>query len=363
MNRGKRERRRPLNIPLTKPTEQGKTWHLALSKPTAADLSVHNRLMTRDEVRSDDLQMFVSRLEEDFLVVASFHFPFVRGRARQFKFTVPIVYQLRTEAEVEQVVDGPLVEQAVVDFEQLCMNFMSAAFPVLRTCALMLARSNPNPAPPMPDETPVSEPPDDGREEFIVNVSGGWPTARPRYNLHDVVRLAPGNAKPDVDSGYLVRAKDAEANITAWGAEYREALATYRARRAAEALAAQYRPAPTDAEAFLRSAEGASVREQIVNAFKDIADRLFPASPGPKLTRTPAKKAALVEELRASLARRLAARALRGESTAKEAVYEEMAADGYGDPPKFYSASTIKNLIGRDLKPRDGKPRSNRKRK
>jgi hypothetical protein len=358
----RRPRKRPLNLPLTEPTEPGQTSFLTLNQQLhAAEVWVHDRTLTRDEVRADELQMFVSRLEEDFLVIASLHFPFVRGRARQFKFTLPIVHQLRTAAGVTTVSDGAVVEQAIVDLEQLCKNFVSVALPALGRCALMLARSNPNPAPPIPEDGKAPKSEDDGREEFIVRRDQGWPARRPRYKHRDVVRLEPSEATTGVDSGYLIPAKAVDDGTRLVEPEDREALRTYRSRRAADALAARYRPSPTDTEAFMTSSEGAKVQQQIVKEFKEVADRLFPRSPGRKLALTPTEKQALLAELRKDLARRIAAHVTAGESTSKEAVYEEMAAEGqYGNPPRSYGAATIKNWIGRNQKRGERKARPKR---
>jgi hypothetical protein len=294
-------------------------------------------LLSRDEVRLDEEQTFVRRGDEQSFV-ASFHFP-SRGKARQVKFKIPIVDTIRqmyhsslNESDEEllsrfkatikgTIIASPaeeaFVDQALVDFEQLCVNFMTAALPELETSASLLAQLNPRSETLRRDSLPRSERAD-GLQEYIVNRNTGWPVMRPRFKHLDVVRLDPANAQRDVESGYLVSSNDAEANTAAYGPEYRDALAAHRAFVAAELEATRTRLKPTDIETVLTSGPGRAVRKHIVAALMRVAKEvLFPSSAG----RPPKRSAGERERLRKQLIeahRELRAKlAAKGERTGK----------------------------------------------
>jgi hypothetical protein len=327
-------------------------------------------LLNTDEVRLDEEQMFVRRDEEGSFV-ASFHFP-MRGKARQFKYVVPIrsllLQALRksperfgyddlraiTASEPERVPpsekESEFVENALADFEQLVANFMYAALPVLTKSAVILRRLNRKQPPPGSSANPTEQPSArvDRSLEFIVNRSDGWPVLRPRFRLHDVVRLHPDYARKDVDAGYLVPAADVERNTVAWGPEYREALAKFRQQLTSEEAGAKTRPAPTDAGVVLAmTSEGRKARKRITSDIARMADEvLFPRTIGRPYARTPEEKAKLAKELRNDLNLRRADYVRRGVKKTVEAIYSEMAETGlYGPNRETLSAGTIRSLL------------------
>jgi hypothetical protein len=338
----------------------------------ASSQTIYNYLLTREQLRLDLQQVFVNRKEEDDAIVA-LHFP-SHGRARQVKFRFPVQQELavmtRDKVSWDDTADlgeyvtlllghRPLtpdearfVEQALVDFEQLCANFIYAALPALARSAGLLARLNLQRATPAFESKP--QPPaeavaaDDGFEEYLVNRDQGWPILRERFRLHDVVRLPAGHAKRDVDAGYLVPLAEAERNFGAWGDEYREAIEAYRERRAAEAAATQRRPRPTDTQTLLATSDGRKTRERIMKMLANIPEELFPPATGRPLARTAQETEALITELRADLNQRLASYITRNKRKSQAVIIEEMAADGrYGSAQESLSAATIKKLLAK----------------
>lgn len=317
------------------------------------------------------MQMFVNRDEEDKFV-ASLHFPATHGRARQVKIVAWIREFVRKDAAGVLRVDDErqFDDQALADFAQISVNFITAALPVLRKSAYLLSRLKLERAisnEPEPDHSADSNDADldDGLKEYIVNVDG-WPLTRRRFKLYDVVRLYPGHVTRDVESGYLVRVDDLAPSEIADGTLFGKIIAAYRKSRA-EDLAVR-RPPPTDTETFLATSDGRKARKEIVKAFKDIADWLFPSKPGAGLARTPAEKSALIAALRADFNRRQAEHILANDKITASETYAEMAEDGrYGTRPGLLTESTIANLIGRNTesgrkrKPKRQKRKTSRK--
>jgi len=328
-------------------------------------------LLTREQLRLDLQQVFVARDEEESLV-AAFHFP-SRGRARQVKFRFRIresllKYMLDSAEEGWDVAESlarlaggyrslsdderRFLDQALVDFEQLCVNFMYAALPrLLKSAALLtrLALAQPRSgASPRAISSPDEVNERDDFEEYIVNISSGWPLLRTRFKCFDVLRLPPDHAKRDVDAGYLVPISEVERHPDRFGEPYLEAIAAYRKRREEEARATVARPAPTDSETLLATSEGRKTRDQILAALARIAEDVFPSGPGRPLARTEEETAALASELQDDLHRRLADYIRRRIKKTRRAVYAEMAANGrYGPRNESLSAATIKRLIER----------------
>lgn len=291
--------------------------------------------------------MFVNRDEERQLV-ASFHFPAASGRSRQIKITASILEFFRDRddsgsgllrVDEERVFD----DQALVDFEKICVNFMLAALPELRKSAYLLSRLNPQRA--ISDEAVSSDSAadkDDGLKEYIVNV-GGWPRTRPRFRMHDVVRLYPGHVKRDVDAGYLVRVDELKPNETAEGTSFGQIIAAYRKSR--EVLTRR-RPVPTDMGTLLGTSEGRKIRDQLAEAFAGIAAKLFP----PPVGRPPALSAeareALIAELLEDFHARRAQHVKARHRVTRAAIFAEMAADGkYGSNGDSFTAPTIERLL------------------
>ena len=345
-------RRKPVKVPLILPGEEesifgGRGWllsHEDEAEGTRTQIVVHDQLMTEQEVRADERQMFVTRREEDSLVMAA-HFPKVSGRTRQIKIAIDL--RSLADADARRLGDAiggnaeQLSEQVLVDFEQLFLNFMIAALPVLRKSAGLLARLNPNArlAKTGSKGTPKSR--NDGRKDYVVNVSNGWPLTRPRFALFDVVRLDPAAAQRDVDAGYLVPATDERR-------EYREAVAAHRSKMDADNAAANNRPRVTDAVTFLATTTGRAIRDEIVGAIAGIADQVFPAVAGRPPSRTTEQKDALAIELRQDFNRRKGAYVTRGIRKTADMIYDEMAADGrYGPAKEALSAASIERFLGR----------------
>lgn len=326
----------------------GRSWQ-GLLEPVGEKLgfSAHDFLFTIEEVRADDAQMFVNRSEEDRFV-ASFHFPPTSGKARQIKIVVPIRDFIKETAPGSLQVDTEksLDEQALINFEQICFNFMLAVLPVLRKSAYLLSQLNPQreSAAAVSDESLSDH---DDREEYIVNVSSGWPLARPRFRLFDVVRLHSAIAHHDVQKGYLVRVKDVENNIGGKGAEYRAAIAAHRAASSEEAHA-RLRPKPTDLETFLATSEGRKFREQIVADIATVANIVFPPTPGRPLARSEEETTALAAELREDFNQRSAKYVGLGKKKKRGVIFEEMANEGrYGPGHDSLSAASIEKLIAK----------------
>ena len=283
------KRRSPFNFPLIDEAETsalaenhplgGRTW---MGRLDQADESIAFRLrdlpLTIDQVRKDDMQMFVNRDEEDKFVV-SLHFPVTHERARQVKIVAWIrEFVRKSENGTLRVDEGrEFDDQALADFEQISVNFIMAALPVLRKSAYSLSRLKLKRAIPKEPELGVSVVGKDGLKEYIVNVPG-WPLTRPRFSLYDVVRLKPERVARDVESGYLVRVDDLAPSEIADGTLFGKIIAAYRESRSAN-LAAR-RPSPTNAGKFLATTEGRKVREEIIEAFAKIVDKMFPPLPG-----------------------------------------------------------------------------------
>lgn len=361
-----KERRRPFNLGLIGEAEAyssppGRNWSGSLDK-AGQDIGffLQEFLLTDEQVRKDEMQMFVNRAEEDKFI-AALHFPAVGGKARQVKIVAAIKQGIVEDTDTGVLradATHALDEQALVDFEQICVNFLTIGLPILRKSAYWLSRLNPERL--IEREMVTTDSAADGGEDYIVNRDKGWPVHRPRFNLFDVVRLEPSAATRAVDAGYLVPAKDVNDGVGGWGEEYRAAI---NAHRAALENPVARRPTPTRTLTFIDTSEGRKVRDRIVKAFAEIADRLFPASPGRALARTREEKAALIDELRDDFNRRRAAHVAKGESVTKDEVYEEMASKGkYGRSRETIGFATIKNLLGRNPQPTQ-RARSRRKRK
>lgn len=321
---------------------------------------LHDVLVEINQVRLDDLQMFVGRDEEDALVV-SMHFPQTNGVARQVKIAADIREFNRSDGVRDvRVFD----EQALIDFEQLLTNFIVAALPVLRQSAYLLSQAKcDRPSPPQPKPKPPKW--RDGKEDFIVNSGGGWPIQRPRFRLHDVVRLDPGQVMRDVDSGYLVRVNSLPQSDMAIGTAFGNAIAACKERREREALNRKVRT-PTDVDALFATSDGRKLREHIVATFEKIVDDMFPARRGPGLARTNAETAALVAELRDKCNFLRAEHILAGKKVSLKETYAEMAEQGpHGPKSEFLTAPNIEYLIGRGDKPsrRSSKPKTTNRRR
>jgi hypothetical protein len=281
------KRRRPFNLPLIDEAETsaltensvsgGRSYSGRLDQSgESVAFRARDLPLTIDQVRKDDMNMFVNRDDEDKFVV-SLHFPVTHGRARQFKITAWIRESVHRDSRGVLRVDEErqFDDQALADFEQISVNFIMAALPALRNSAYFLSRLKPEHALPIePEER--AEYRDDGLKEYIVNVDG-WPLTRRRFRLHDVVRLFPGHVTRDVESGYLVRVDTLEPHEIADGTLFGQIIAAYRKNRAEDL--SWRRPPPTD-PGLLATTEGRKVREQIVAAFAEIVDAMFPPLPG-----------------------------------------------------------------------------------
>lgn len=331
--------------------------------------TIVNFLLTAEQRRLDLSQVFVGRDEEDDLVVA-IHFP-AKGRTRQVKFRVPIrnlltakfqktsgniivdtVQRLRLTHGVRGMTDEEhqFLDQALVDFEQLYANFTYAAIPLLANAAALLTRLTlrHQAQPPREDETLPTEEIEEryGFDEYIVNRDQGWPMFRPRFKLHDIVRMPAEHAKRDVEAGYLFPVKAAEENAATWGSEYTGVIAEYRQRRAAEDEATKRRPKATDMEAMLATTEGRKTREEIVRVLSRIIEVLFPAPKGRPPARTAEETQLLVADLFDDFNRRKARYMRRGISKTWIAIVAEMAAEGrYGSRQEALSAASIEKLL------------------
>src|SRR5947209_1295834 len=95
------KRRRPLNVPLideTEPSSSGpahRSWGGVLGAPEEQMVfRLHDVLIGLEQVRMDDLQMFVGMGDEDEFV-AAFHFPEAGGIARQIKIVADLFEFIR----------------------------------------------------------------------------------------------------------------------------------------------------------------------------------------------------------------------------------------------------------------------------
>src|ERR1700682_1611012 len=197
----KKSKKHPINLPLMTAEEaaasrasgRGKNWIWATGVNVVSQMVIEY-LLSADEVRLDDRQVFVNRHEEQFFV-AAFHFP-SRGKARQIKFTVPVDGLLQSTAselttdEAEYLrrqgrlpaPDPGFMDQAAADFEQMLVNFFYAALPMLAYSASRIAELNIERSltSAFSEEThlpiePFAHDLENPREEYIVNRSHGWP--------------------------------------------------------------------------------------------------------------------------------------------------------------------------------------------
>src|SRR3954454_23507369 len=79
-----KRRSRPLSFTLVTSTDDGRSWTIHINRPdgSVTGFTLYDYLLSRESVRFDNLQMFANRYDEDAFV-ASLHFPFTSGQARQ----------------------------------------------------------------------------------------------------------------------------------------------------------------------------------------------------------------------------------------------------------------------------------------
>ena len=150
------KRRRPSKQPLVDEFQAEKSGGLnwigrvgSLEESIAFYLS--DGLFGVEQVRKDYAKIFPNRNEashvrpEEEQFVASFQFPATRGTVRRVKIVAPIrdfVVKRGDSGLLKDDKERVFSEQAHVDFEQLCVDFMRNAIPALRQSAYLLSSLN-----------------------------------------------------------------------------------------------------------------------------------------------------------------------------------------------------------------------------